>query len=120
MVRKKDLTGVTRPLKFVEKILFQQGFRRKGSKEEPVFRMNIQDASTSQCYLLDIPFKEENFSSCDMIRLGEPYVFQGSFIKRFTEFYEIPLSIAWAAESKLAEVADYLSIKYEKKGYPKH
>lgn len=118
MVRSsKDLTGVTRPMKFVEKILIQQGFQRKGSKEEPVFRMNIQDASTRQCYLLDIPFKEENLSSCDMIRLGKPYVFNVSLIKRFSDVEEgIPLAITWAAESKLAEVADYLSLKYEKKG----
>lgn len=104
----KDLVGVSRPLKIVEEVLLQQGFKRKGSKEEPVFRMNIQDASTHQCYLLDIPFKEEHVESKKMVRFGEPCVLQGGIVKRFSDF-EIPLPISWAAESKLAEVADYLS-----------
>lgn len=120
MVRNKVLVGVTRPLKMVEEVLLQQGFKRKGSKEEPVFRMNIQDASTRQEYLLEIPFKQEQVESMEMVRLGEPNVIQGGFLKRLPDFYEIPLPIAWAAESKIAEVADYLSIKVAEYGYPNH
>lgn len=118
MVRSnKDLVGVSRPLDIVEEVLLQQGFMRKGSKEEPVFRMNIQDASTHQLYLLDIPFKEEQVQSMKMVRFGEPCVLQGGFIKRFPDL-EIPLPISWAAESKLAEVADYLSCVDQ--GYTSH
>jgi hypothetical protein len=109
MVRSnKDLVGVSRPQKIVEEFLLLQGFKRKGSKEEPVFRMNIQDASTHQLYLLDIPFREEQVESEKRIRFGAPCVLQGGIGNRLSD-PEVPLPIAWAAESKLAEVADYLA-----------
>jgi hypothetical protein len=110
VLRNKKLSGVSKPLSLVEEIFGQQGFQRRGSKEEPVFRMNIRDTSTNQTYVLDVPFKEEKGSSERFARFEEPYVaLSSSSIMRNGGNGEVPRSISWAAESKLAEVADYLA-----------
>jgi hypothetical protein len=113
VLRNKELSGVSKPLRLVEEILAKQGFQRKGSKEEPVFRMNMRDASTNKIYLLEIPFKVEKNCSEHLARFGEPYVAVSSASTvRGKGTNDIPRSISWAAESKLAEVADYLATSY--------
>ncbi|AMA73904.1 MULTISPECIES: hypothetical protein [Aneurinibacillus] len=113
MLRNKELSGVSKPLSLVEEILTKQGFQRKGSKEEPVFRIHMRDASTNKIYALEIPFKEEGTSSERIARFGEPYIaVSSSSAMHNGGIDDIPLSISWAAESKLAEVADYLATAY--------
>jgi hypothetical protein len=113
VLRNKELSGVSKPMSLVEEIFGQQGFQRKGSKEEPVFRIGIRDASTNLTYALEVPFKEENDASGRLIRFGEPYVAAtSSSTIRNGGNVDIPRSISWAAESKLAEVADYLATSY--------
>jgi hypothetical protein len=108
VLRNKELSGVSKPLNLVEEVFTQHGFQRKGSKEEPVFRMNIQDCCTRQSYSLDIPFKEEGKNTGQIARFGKPYVSPVPSTARTNGVDSIPSSISWAAESKLAEVADYL------------
>lgn len=103
MLRNKKLSGVAKPLRLVEQVLGDQGFQRKGSREEPVYRMNILDAATQQLYALEIPFREEERHG-RIVRLGEAYVRAGA-----GEEGEVPRSVAWAAQCKLSEVADYLA-----------
>ncbi|MCI1695164.1 hypothetical protein [Aneurinibacillus aneurinilyticus] len=114
MLRNKKLSGVSKPMSLVEEIFGQQGFQRRGSKEEPVFRMNMHDTSTSQTYALEIPFKEEGNESQRFARFGEPYVAvsSSSAMRNGGTDDMIPRSISWAAESKVAEVADYLATSY--------
>lgn len=104
MLRNKKLSGVSKPLHLVEQVLGDQGFQRKGSKEEPVYRMNIVDAATQQLYALEIPFREEQKRDGRLVRLGEAYVRAGT-----GEEDDVPRSVSWAAECKLSEVADYLA-----------
>jgi hypothetical protein len=110
VLRNKAITGVSKPMSLVEEVLTQQGFRRRGSKEEPVFRLNMQDTATMRSYSLDIPFREEEQSRERVARLGSPYVVAGSSTVRTTGMDDVPQSVSWAAESKLAEVADYLTM----------
>ncbi|MBN6188131.1 hypothetical protein JQN58_14750 [Aneurinibacillus sp. BA2021] len=114
MQRNKKLSGVSKPMSLVEEIFGQQGFQRKGSQEEPVFRMNMHDTSTRQTYALEIPFKEEKNGSGRFARFGEPYVAvsSSSTIRNGGSDDFIPRSISWAAESKVAEVVDYLDTSY--------
>ncbi|WP_027416227.1 hypothetical protein [Aneurinibacillus terranovensis] len=110
MLRNKDLAGVSKPLSLVEEVLCKQGFKRKGSKEQPVFRMNMQDAATTKSYALDIPFKEDERCAEPNVRLGTPYVSPTASALRTGFDDHIPQSVYWAAESKIAEVVDYLTM----------
>ncbi|BAU29424.1 hypothetical protein DFP93_1159 [Aneurinibacillus soli] len=104
MLRNKKLSGVSKPLRLVEQVLGDQGFQRKGSKEAPVYRMNILDAATHQSYALEIPFREERKKDDHLVRLGDAYVRTGT-----GEEEGVPRAVSLAAECKLSEVADYLT-----------
>lgn len=104
MLRNKKLSGISKPLQLVEQVLVDQGFQRKGSKEAPVYRMNIIDTATHQLYALEIPFQEERKQDDHLVRLGDAYVRNG-----MGEEEGVPRSVSWAAACKLSEVADYLS-----------
>ncbi|MGC5326639.1 hypothetical protein [Brevibacillus sp. SYSU BS000544] len=111
-LRVKSLSGVIQPLSYVDKTLRQQGFRRMGSDDTPVYDVVIYDSATSTSYFLRIPtsISHHNFSGKGelTVKIGRPYLESKFVLEGNSEEFIIPQAIRHAAEHKLAEIADYL------------
>lgn len=120
---RKSLSGAMQPLSLVDRILTQQGFRRKQRLGEPLYDMKMQDSATKTIYFLRIPVKLEKGSTPNepQVRIGCPYIDQKKEMKRNSRpapvTDEIPVSIMQAAEHKLAEIADYLKTQIRSAAY---
>ncbi len=111
-LKSKTLTGVVQPLSFVDKMLRQQGFRRV-KDHSPVYDVVIYDSATSTSYFLRIPTSiAQGFSGKGelTVKIGRPYLETKFYINGEDEDFVIPLSVKRAAEHKLAEIADYLTL----------
>lgn len=113
-LRVKTLTGVIQPLSFVDKTLRQQGFRRMGHEDTPLYDVVIYDSATSTSYFLRIPtsLSTHNFSGKGelTVKIGKPYLESQFMLEDSSGEFIIPQAIRHAAEHKLAEIADYLVI----------
>jgi len=103
-LKDKWIVGLVKPYSTVEEILIQQGFKRCGRMEVPTFQLTIQDSATRSTYLLKIPVSLEEHLS----KIGYPYLEKLSYMEKLRPSLTIPEPIKRAAESKLAEIADYL------------
>ncbi len=111
-LRVKSLTGVIQPLSLVDKTLLQQGFRRLGNDETPVYDVTIYDSATGTSYFLRIPtsLSTQYFSGKGelSVKIGRPYLESKFMLEGNPGEFIIPQAIRHAAEHKLAEIADYL------------
>lgn len=113
-LRVKTLTGVIQPLSFVDKTLRQQGFRRMGNEDTPLYDVVIYDSATSTSYFLRIPtsLSTHSFSGKGelSVKIGKPYLESQFLLEDSSGDFIIPQAIRHAAEHKLAEIADYLVV----------
>ncbi|WP_232698281.1 hypothetical protein [Brevibacillus daliensis] len=108
----KALIGMVQPLSNVDQTLVQQGFRRIGNNNSPVYDATIYDSSTSMTYYLRIPTHFAPFQgeqSEPSVKIGSPYLKCKKAMRNSRDGLVIPRAIKAAAEHKLAEIADYLS-----------
>jgi hypothetical protein len=112
-LRNKTLTGVVQPLSFVDKMLRQQGFRRVGEDNTPLYDVVIYDSASSTSYFLRIPISITQGCSGKgelSVKIGQPYLEAKILLHGNDEHVIIPPAVRNAAEHKLAEIADYLSL----------
>ncbi|HJV45691.1 MAG TPA: hypothetical protein VJ824_08175 [Bacillota bacterium] len=101
-LKDKWITGLMNSFSLIDSTLIQQGFRRCGKEEQPTYQLTIQDSASYRSYSLKIPATVHLIQN--VARLGKPNL---SPIRHHASA-EIPPSIRFAVESKLAEIADYL------------
>ena len=108
-LKDKWIVGLVKPYSTVEEILIQQGFKRCGRMEVPTFQLTIQDSATRSTYLLKIPVSlDPSYQEEHLSKVGYPYLEKLSYMEKLRPSLTIPEPIKRAAESKLAEIADYL------------
>jgi hypothetical protein len=97
MVILKTLPNIEAPFSFVHKVLTKHGFHVARQEDQVLYRTLVQDASSEQTYELRIPTVPNQ--DTDRIKFGQAY---------FEDKQRVPEAIYRAAQSKLAETADYL------------
>ena len=109
-LKDKWLTGLVKSFSLVDSTLLQQGFRRCGKNYSATYQLTIQDSATSSAYYLKIPTSLEKKSDPGSIsiRIGAPILRKKVFMNKLNPSIEIPEAVWKAAESKLAEIADYI------------
>lgn len=117
---RKSLSGCVNSLSLVDRLLTQQGFKRRDRMGLPSYDMRIEDVATSCVYCLIIPLKWEGEKTSSIrhesqyertVRIGNPYFEQKK------DESQIPASVKQAAEHKIAEIADYLKTSTKKRSY---
>ncbi|MFT9486419.1 MAG: hypothetical protein ACH0QD_03485 [Tepidibacillus sp.] len=97
---------IVKPSSRIDEVFESQGFKKKGGKDFPYYRLRIDDICTRTSYELQIPIQEIYLSPKESL-----YKFQEMIIHTRSPVkpHQIPEAIIQAAKEKMNEVFSTLS-----------
>lgn len=98
-MKAKALVSENMPFTDIHSIMTEQGFSMMGVGESVKYRAALRDASTELIYWLEIPV-DRYVEDPEQAKLGKPFLYGEE---------RIPIPVREAADSKLKEIADYLT-----------